>query len=94
MAPGMRIKGHPPPPPFCFKPKAYLLQASSSLQFGSRGWLAFAMGGRVWLLDKKLQVPPRFPKRKIGLFGHTTFRWRKNDYLTYNGDANFPRGQK
>jgi hypothetical protein len=57
------------------------------------GWLLL-WGGGVWLLDKKLQVPPRFPKRKIGLFGHTTFRWRKNDYLTYNGNANFQKGQK
>ena len=45
-----------------FKPKAYLLQASilqasSSLQFGACH-VAFAMGGGVWLLDKKLQVPP------------------------------------
>jgi hypothetical protein len=45
--------------PFYFKPKAYLLQASmlqasSSLQFGAC-LLADYMGGRVWLLDKKLR---------------------------------------
>jgi hypothetical protein len=92
MAPGTGKKHPQPLSPFCFKPKAYLLQASSSLQFGSRSQLAFAMGGEGLAVRQKVTGASQIPKTKNWTFRPHDFPLAKKRLFDLQWRDQLPKG--